>query len=162
MSGSRLTAVLFMASLAAACGPRVDVATAVEVTDVTTGWYDAGVVSGGHNKLVPSVGFRLRNVSNVSLRNLQLNAVFQRVGDTEKWGDSYRQRAVDGNGLAPGASTDPLVLQSNVGYTSEVPRLTMLDHSQFKDARVELFARYGSAQYTKIGEWPIERVMLAR
>lgn len=161
MSGSRLTTVLVMASLAAACGPRVDVATAIEVTDVTTGWYDAGVEN-GLNKLVPSVAFRLRNVSSASLRNLQLNAVFQRVGDTEKWGDSYQQRAVAGNGLAPGASTDPLVLRSNLGYTSEDPRFTMLDHSQFKDARVELFAKYGSAQYTKIGEWPIERVMLAR
>ena len=160
MSGSRLTAVLVMASLGAACGPRVDLATAVEVTDVTTGWYDAGVVS-GHNKLVPSVGFRLRNVSSASLRNLQLNAVFQRVGDTEKWGDSY-QRAITGEGLAPGASSDELVLRSKLGYTSEGPRVAMLDHSQFKDVRVEVFAKYGSAQYVKIGEWPIERVMLAR
>ena len=33
---------------------------ALEVTDVSTGWYDAGVVD-GKNKLVPSLTFRLRN-----------------------------------------------------------------------------------------------------
>ena len=161
MRASRLAIVLLCASLAAACrGPRLDVTTAVEVTDVTTGWYDAGLVS-GLSKLVPSVGFRLRNVSSASVRGLQLNAVFRRVGDTENWGDSY-QRAITGEGLAPGASSDELILRSNLGYTSEGPRVAMLDHSQFKDVRVEVFAKYGSAQYVKIGEWPIERVMLAR
>ena len=40
------------------CGSRVDLKAALQVTDVSTGWYDAGVVD-GKNKLVPRVSFRL-------------------------------------------------------------------------------------------------------
>jgi hypothetical protein len=38
----------------------------------------------------------------------------------------------------------------------------MLKNSQFVDARVQLFAKYGSIQWVRMGEFPIKRVLLEK
>jgi len=38
----------------------------------------------------------------------------------------------------------------------------MLANSQFVDARVELFARYGSTQWARLGQYRVSRQLLAR
>ena len=53
--------------------------------DVSTGWFDAGIVD-GKNKLVPTIAFTLKNVSDQKLVVLQVNAVFRRVNDPNEWG----------------------------------------------------------------------------
>lgn len=144
--------------LTACSGANVDIIKAVQVTDLTTGWYDAGVEN-GLNKLVPTVAFRLKNVMAIPLRNVQLNAVFRRVGETEEWGTSY-MRVIQNEGLATGAATTEIALRSNLGYTSTDARSQMLRHSQFKDAHVTVFAKQGSAEWTLLGEWDIQRVLI--
>ena len=72
VSGALIAAGLLTAS----CAGSVDVKEAVQVTDVTTGWFDAGVVD-GKNKLVPSVTFRLRNTSDRDLSAVSVNVVFK-------------------------------------------------------------------------------------
>jgi hypothetical protein len=139
----------------------VDVAKALEITDVTTGWYDAGVEN-GMNKLVPTVGLRLKNVTDEPLTYVQLNAVFRRVGESEVWGGSLERRAIGGQGLAPGQVTDRFELRSDLGYTSVEPRARMLSHSLFKDANVKVFAKHGGQQWAPLGEWNIEREVLTR
>ena len=52
--------VMLTVCSSAACTQEVDLKQALQVTDVTTGWFDAGIVD-GKNKLVPSITFRLRN-----------------------------------------------------------------------------------------------------
>ncbi|RPH62512.1 MAG: hypothetical protein EHM89_05435 [Acidobacteria bacterium] len=153
-------AVMALLALTSCRGPEVDIGKALEVTDVTTGWYDAGVEN-GLNKLLPTVGFRLKNVTTEPVSYVQLNAVFRLVGESEVWGGSLA-RAIDGDGLAPGAVTDRLELRSDLGYTSTEPRATMLTHSQFKDANVKVFAKHGGQQWAPLGEWNIDRAMLAR
>ena len=36
----------------------------------------------------------------------------------------------------------------------------MLKNSQFVDAKVDLFVKYGSTQWVKIGEYPIARQLI--
>ena len=144
--------------LGACGGPPLDISKAVQVTNLTTGWFDAGVEN-GLNKLIPTVSFRLKNATVIPLRNIQLNAVYRRVGETEEWGAAYT-RVVAGEGLAPGATSPQIMLKSNLGYTSTDPRSQMLRHSQFKDAHVKVFAKQGSAQYVLLGEWDIQRVLM--
>jgi hypothetical protein len=151
---------LFTLTITSCGGPDVAISQALEVTEVTTGWYDAGVEN-GLNKLVPTLNFRLKNTTDESLSYVQLNAVFRRVGESEQWGGSF-SRPIIGDGLAPGAVTDRLELRSDRGYTSIEPRATMLTHSQFKDANVKVFAKYGGQQWAPLGEWNIERTMLTR
>src|SRR5687767_3798740 len=88
----------------------------LEPVDVITGWYDAGIVEPGKNKLVPSISLKLHNKSPDPIRSVQVNAVFRRVGETEMWGEHFGW-AIPREGLAPGATTEPLVLRSQLGYT---------------------------------------------
>ena len=60
----------------AGCAKPVDLTTGLRVQNVTTGWFDAGIVN-GQNKLVPSISFTLKNVSDQKLIALQIKADLQ-------------------------------------------------------------------------------------
>jgi len=158
---ARLVAgMVLLASLtgAAACGPTVDLTTGIEIEAISTGWLDAGVVA-GKNKVVPAVTFTLKNVSDQKLSALQVNAIFRRVNSGEEWGDGFRTVAGPG-GLAPGAATDSVTINAQLGYTGTDSHAAMLYHSQFVDAKVDLFAKYGSGTWARIGEYAIMRQLI--
>jgi len=159
---SSTRAFLACVSLAAvACGPTVDLKSALQVLDVSSGWYDAGIVN-GQNKLVPTVSFKLRNTSNRQLNVLQVNALFRRVNEKTEWGSAFLP-VTGSQGLAPGATTDTLTARSQLGYTGTgQSRDDMLHNSSFVDAKVELFAKYESLQWTRLGEFPITRQLITR
>ena len=154
----RHAVILLLTVLVAACGRDFDVEKVLKVTDVHTGWYDAGIYE-GKNKLVPSVSLKLQNVSGDVVDNVQVNAIFRRVGETQAWGEHF-VRAIDSTGLQAGQTGGMLVLRSNLGYTGTESRLQMLRNSQFVDAKVEIFGRHGSRTWQKIGEFPIDRQLL--
>jgi hypothetical protein len=152
----RTSACALLALVLVGCGgPPVDLTKGLQVTDVSTGWFDAGLVN-GQNKLVPWVTFKLKNVSDQSLMALRINAVYRLVTGPDEWGSAllYVTRS---DGLAPGQSTPALVAKSPRGYTGTDPRRQMLQNSQFVDAKVELFAKYASIQWVRIAEFPIAR-----
>jgi hypothetical protein len=153
----RRALAIFSLFFAAACGPTVDLAKAVAPEAVTTGWADGGSVA-GKNKIVPAVSFRLKNVSNQKLGPLQVNAVFRRVNDPAEWSSGYLPSAA--SELPPGGETDTLIVTGQQGYTGTDDREAMLRNSQFVDAKVELFVRSGSSNWTRIGEYPIARQLL--
>jgi hypothetical protein len=141
----------------AGCGSR-EVEKVLKVTNVETGWYDAGLVD-GENKLVPSVSFHLQNVTAEPIESVQVNAVFRQVTEDLAWGDRLI-RGVGSDGLAGGATGRALVVRSPRGYTGTQPRTDMLQNEEFIDVKVDLFARHGSRTWAKIGEFPIERKLL--
>jgi hypothetical protein len=155
-----LPVLLVLLAFTSGC-TRVDPTTVLQPVDVVTGWYDAGVVEGNLNKLVPSISLKLRNTSNGSLRSVQINAIFKRVNETEMWGEHYGW-AVQREALAGGATTKDLVLRSGLGYTGEQPRLQMLQNKEFVDAKVEIFLKQGSMVWAKLAEFPIERQLLTQ
>lgn len=140
------------------CASSADVGTALQVVDVTTGWFDAGIVEGGKNKLVPSVSFRLMNVSGDAIAGVQLNAVFRRVNEGEEWGSAFVR--VFKEPLASKQTSEPIVLRSPLGYTGTQPRAEMLQNKEFVDATVQIFGKHGSAQWVKIGEYRVRRQLL--
>lgn len=149
--------VLTVGLVAAACAPR-EVEKDLKVVDVRTGWYDLGVVD-GQNKLVPSISLKLENVSQEAIANVEFQGIFRRVDEDKTWGDHFI-RAIGRDGLAAGASTPPLVLRSQRGYTGTQSRLNMLENKEFVDAKVTLFGKHGSRQWIKLGEFPIDRQLL--
>jgi len=149
-----------VAVLGTACQQSPDPVAALEPVEVVTGWFDAGIEN-GKNKLVPSVSLKLHNKADAPLRSVQINAIFRRVGEQEMWGEHFGW-AVQREPLAPGATTVPIVLRSALGYTGEQPRLQLLQHSQFIDAKVELFLKQGSRTWAKLAEYPVERTLLTR
>jgi hypothetical protein len=143
------------------CGPQVDLKKSLTVKIVETGWFDAGIVN-GQNKLVPSITFTLTNQSGQKLVVLQANSIFRRVNDPNvEWGSGFKT-VVGSDGLAPGGETAPITIRSQLGYTGTESRLEMLQNSKFVDAKTDLFSKYGSTQWAKLGEYPIERKLLTK
>lgn len=146
----------------AGCAPRIEVEKVIKIADVHTGWYDAGIQPDGKNKLVPSISLRLQNVSEQPVTGVQLVAIFRQVNEPGvAWGEHFT-RAIGPNGLAPAASTSPIVLRSNLGYTGTQPRMQMLQNREFVDAKVDIFARHGSRGLVKLGESTIDRQLLTQ
>ncbi|HEY3383251.1 MAG TPA: hypothetical protein VGK32_15880 [Vicinamibacterales bacterium] len=155
--------LVVVAFLGTGCRSRaVDLAKALEVTDVTTGFFDAGIVEGTKNKLVPSISFRLKNRDNGTIVSVQAIAKFSRVGEPEEWGSAPYVRAIGPEGLPAGQSTSPIVVRCDRGYTGEQPRAQMLQNRQFVDVRVELFAKYMANSWVKMGDYRITRQLLTR
>ena len=144
--------------LCTACGPGIDLATAVATESVTTGWADGGT-SAGKNKIVPAVTFRLKNLSDRELRAIQVNAVFRRGNDPGEWSSGFVADAA--RALAPGAETAPRIVAGQQGYTGTDDRDELLQNSHFIDARADLFVKSGSSNWTRIGEFPIARQLIA-
>lgn len=155
---TRLTACVAVLLLVTACRSR-EVEKDVAITDVHTGWYDAGIVE-GQNKLVPSISLKLKNVSPEQIARVQINAVFKRMdGENKEW-DAHFVRGIGPDGLAPGSKGEELVLRSERGYTGSQPRLQMLQNKEFIDAKVEIFGKHGSRYWVKLGEFKIDRQLL--
>ena len=159
-ASARLLLILAIV-LSAACGPTVDLTQGLQVSIVNSGWYDLGIVN-GQNKLVPTVIFSLHNTSDQKLVTLQVNALFRRVSENTEWGSGFLTVA-GSQGLAPGSTTDPITIKSQLGYTgSEQSRMEMLQNTHFVDAKVELFGKYASTQWVRLGSYPITRQLLTK
>ena len=161
MRASAWLLVLLALTTSVACGPTVDLTKGLQVTIANSGWYDLGIVN-GQNKLVPTVTFTLHNTSDQKLVTLQINALFRRVTENTEWGSGFLT-VVGSQGLAPGATTDPITVKSQLGYTgSDQSRQEMLQNTHFVDAKVELFGKYGSTQWVLLGTYPITRQLLTK
>lgn len=152
--------VLIVALATASCGPTVDLSKGLEVVDVSTGWWDAGIVD-GQNKLVPTATFKFKNVSDQPLNILQANVVFRRVTEDKEWGSVF-VKITGSDGLAPGATSESQTAKSQLGYTGTEPRQAMLANAQFVDAKVEIFAKYASTQWQKVGEYAVPRTLITK
>ncbi len=154
---------LLAAVVLSACTSRtIDLQKALLVTDVSTGYFDAGIVEGNKNKIVPTVSVRLKNISSEPVTSVQIIAKFNRVGEPEEWGSAPYVRAIGPEGLAPGQTGNPVVMKCDRGYTGEQPRAELFHHSQFVDVHVELYAKYQAQNWVKVGEYKIARELLTR
>ena len=135
--------LLVLAGLTVGCGGQLDLKETLAVSDLSGGWYDAGIVN-GKNKLLPSATFRLEKKSGEGVGPVALNVLFKRLvgGAEEEFEDVYLQRVE----FTEGDRTKPLVVRPEAGYTGEPPqtRAQMLENSQFVDVRAIIFVRQGS------------------
>ena len=183
----RSVRTVFLALALSSCAvSSIDISSALRISEVTTGWLDVGFDEFGQNKLVPTISFRLENVSSELARTLQLNGIFRRclvayegqpepvsevspanpkadtcAGEPQVWGSSYI-RAVGSEGISPGGITDQFTMNSELGYTGEQARIEMLRHKDFVDAKVELFVKHRAEQWVRIGEYHIDRQLLTQ
>ena len=186
--GRVLVALLVAGASITACNrDALDVAGTISVEDVTTGWLDVGLDDLGRTKLVPTISFRLENVSSDNVRTLQLNGVFRRclpapagqpqpvseaspadpvagtcAGEVQEWGNAFLGRAVGRDGLEPGAAAGPFTMESGLGYTGEQARGEMFEHRDFVDVKVELFVKHRSDPWARLSEHPIDRQLLTQ
>jgi hypothetical protein len=161
-------AALALLVSAGGCSAPVDLKQALQVTDVTSGYFDAGIVD-GKNKLVPSVTFRLKKSVEDSLRPLSLNLSFKQLppagtavppgssGESD-WDEVFLQNVpFEANQSAP------LTFKAKNGYTGDPPqsRADMLKNRYFQDVRVHVFAKHSASQWVEIATLDIPRQLLA-
>jgi hypothetical protein len=154
-----LAGCVLACAFALGCSSSREVEKDLKLVDVSTGWYDVGVVN-GQNKLVPSVTLQLQNVSEDEISRVQINAIFRRVGEEQAWGEHF-VRAIGADGLAPGQTGPKLVFRSTLGYTGTQSRQQMLQNREFVDAKVDVFGKHGSRTWVKMGEFPVARELVA-
>lgn len=144
---------LLLLAAAGACTEPVDLKSALDVTDVSAGWFDAGVVN-GQNKLVPSVTFRLRKKAEVDLSSVSLNLLFKRAGEDAAYDEVFLQR------VSPDG--EPITVRAETGYTADPPqsRADMLQHSAFRDVTIQVFAKQTSAQWIELSRVTVPRRVL--
>ena len=161
-SPAGLLGFLLGALVVAGCaGPSLDIPASLQLTQVTSGWFDAGPDGLGRNKLVPSVSFRLENSTNGTIRYLQLNAVFRRQSEEEEWGTAY-VRAFGTEGLDAGQSTSVFRLESGRGYTGEQAWSEMLAHRDFVDVEMDLFVKHRGHKWVRLDSVSVDRQLLMR
>jgi hypothetical protein len=141
-----------------ACSPSVDLTRGVRIESIATGWYEA-MAAEGQIKLVPAVRLKIANVSQETLRTLQVNAIFKRVTEDTEWGSGFRTVA-GSTGLSPANTSGSLFIRSELGYVGTESRVDMLKNSHFVDAHVDIFAKYESKRWAPIGHYPIARTLI--
>ena len=152
--------VLLLPLAAAGCTPTVDLKQGVQITDVSTGWYDGGIVD-GKNRLVPSVTFRIRKTeAGAPLRTMALTLVFKQEGSSDPFDEVFVQRVEFG----PDNQTAPITVRTEAGYTGDPPqsRADMLQNTHFVDMLVQVYGKQTSAQWVELHGVKIERRLLAR
>jgi hypothetical protein len=151
-----LSAALF-ALAANGCGPNVDLKQSLQVTDVSSGYFDAGIQA-SKNKLVPSVTFKLKKNSDVNLSSVSLNVGFLFAGTTEHADDVYVQSVP-----FEATETKLITVRTQWGYTGDPPqtRAEMLKNSQFRDMEVQIFAKQ-SSQWVELQRVPVTRQLLTQ
>lgn len=142
---------------AAACGSQIDLSKALTVTDVFSGYYDDGLLD-GKSHMVPSITFKLKNVSPDAFNGVQLTVAFWREGaDGEN--DSVVMRGIGSESLASGASTAEITARAPHGFTVEGARADMFTNSVYSDMVAKIFGVRGGKHY-RLGEFKIDRVII--
>jgi hypothetical protein len=159
--------VVVLPLLATACSKPVDLKQALQATDLSGGYHDAGFVD-GRNKIVPSVTFRIKKSTDDSLRPLSVNIVFKKlpkagvaVAPGQPGEDDFDEVFKQSVSFT-GNQTDLLTVRANAGYTGDPPqsRADLLKHSQFQDVRVHIFAKHSSSQWVELAQFDLPRQIL--
>jgi hypothetical protein len=151
------------AMLSTSCGREIDYKQALQVTDLTGGWYDAGIVD-GKNKLVPSMSFRIRKPADVNVNTISLNIIFKRISPDKKTEEDLDEVFLQKVEFSEGTQTPLLTVRPQHGYTGDAPqtRAQILEHSQFWDGRAVVFAKQSSTTWVDLIRYDIPRVLITK
>ena len=146
------------ALLLAACTQPVDLKASLQVTDLATGWFDAGVVD-SKNKLVPSITFRLRNTSASDLPYVSMNVVFRNLVSNETHEEVFKQRVP-----ITDSQTELLTIRAQNGAVGEPPqsRQEMLQNSNFQDMEAVILVRQSASQWVELQRVRVDRQLVTR
>lgn len=157
---ARLLPAVLPALLLAGCGPSIDINEALTVSELSGGYYDAGIKD-GKNKLVPSLTFRIVKSVEDDVRPLSLNIAFKRITEAgeEAFEDVFLQ-SVD----FEGNQTAPLIVRPETGYTGDPPqtRAQMLENKDFRDIRAVIFAKHSSSTWVELARFDLPRTLITR
>lgn len=151
-------ALLFAYSFTGAV--HVDMASSVRIEQLDGGWVQSRAANGA-TRLLPTVSFRIRNVSRSPLDSIQVNVLFRRINEKQVWSDVFR-RVGPRRSIASGTASDRIVAEAPIGYSGSDAVNRLLNHSRFVDTAVSIYVRHGSEAWTYVGEYPLPRHVVGR
>jgi hypothetical protein len=134
-------------------GPQ-DIEKGLVVVDAVSQWVDKESDEPGMVSIVPSIRFRVKNVSDKPLEMLKFIGIFEFIEGGEQIGD--------GNiplleiPLQPGETSPFLTIASRYGYSASSKEAFVKNATEWKPVRVRLLARKNSAP-GKLGSFEISR-----
>ncbi len=160
--GVSLTALVLAAALCLSLGACIkaptqeQVKSMMQVVDVTTKWV-AKTYQPWPPKLVlvPTVSFRVKNVSSTPLTYVDFNGIFKFKGDNENLGDNF-YAGIRGTAVEPGQLSDVITLKSNFGQEGR-SLASFKDNPQWRIVMVKLFAMTHGSRPALLGEYDVSR-----
>ena len=128
----------------------------MQITDVSTKWVSKSYQPWPPNLiLVPTISFRVKNLSDKPLTYVNFNAIFKFKDDALNLGDNFLA-AIRGTPVPPGELSPTITLKSNFG--SEGRSLaTFQKNPQWRQVEVKIFAQTHGSRLVPLGEWDVSR-----
>ena len=105
--------------------------------------------------LVPTISFRVKNVSGKPLNYLNFNAIFKFRDDQENLGDNFLA-AIRKEPILPGEASSAITLKSNFGVEGK-SLASFKDNPQWKPMVCRLFIQSKGSPHVLLGEYEISR-----
>jgi hypothetical protein len=129
---------------------------AVEIVEVSSKWV-AKTYQPWPPKLVlvPTITFRVKNISDKPLNYLNFNAIFKFRDDQENLGDNFLA-AIRKEPILPGGTSPAITLKSNFGVEGK-SLAQFKDNPQWKPMICKLFIQSKGSVHVLLGEYEISR-----
>jgi hypothetical protein len=155
-----LTASIILALLCqTACKAPDDkeVKASIELLDIKTSWMMKEYRQWPNPKLtlVPTVSFRVKNLTADSIRFVNINAIFREREANENLGDCFKA-AIGNEGLPAGETSPVVIMKSNFGVEGKTLD-SFKSNPQWRSYYVKLFAQMKGSRHVPLGEWPVSR-----
>jgi hypothetical protein len=160
ITGAVLTASIILALLCqTACKAPDDkeVKASIELLDIKTSWMMKEYRQWPNPKLtlVPTVSFRVKNLTADSIRFVNINAIFREREANENLGDCFKA-AIGNEGLPAGETSPVVIMKSNFGVEGKTLD-SFKSNPQWRSYYVKLFAQMKGSRHVPLGEWPVSR-----
>jgi hypothetical protein len=135
-----------------------DLEGSFELLDVETKWVEKSYQPWPPKLvLVPAISFKIKNVSEETLKYLYVNANFKFRDDVANLGDGFIE-AIRGDGLMPGDTTETILLKSTHGIDGQnLEHFKTSPFFQSKIVDVKVFVKSQGSQYIPVGEWEVTK-----
>ncbi len=128
----------------------------VEIIDVSSKWVEKTYQPWPPKlTLVPTISFRVKNVSDKPLNYLNFNAIFKFRDDQENLGDNFLA-AIRKEPILPGESSQVITLKSNFGVEGK-SLASFKDNPQWKPMICRLFIQSKGSPHVLLKEYDISR-----
>jgi len=158
-SGALAAAVVLSLIGQAGCKAMNDqeVKAAIEVVDVSTSWVMKEYRQWPNPKLtlVPSVTFKIHNLTAEKLKYINFNAIFREENAVENLGDQFKAVIRD-EGIPPNGYSPVITLKSNFGVAGTSLE-SFKTNPMWRTYEVRLFAQMGGSRHVPMGEWKVSK-----
>jgi hypothetical protein len=133
------------------------VKNAIQVIDMDTKWVAKEFKQWPHPKLtlVPTISFKVKNLSPEPLKYVNFNAVFKERDAVDNLGDNFFS-AIGHEPVLPGAISSLITMKSNFGVEGKTLD-SFKNNPQWKTYYVKLFAQVRGSRHVLLGQWPVSR-----